>query len=640
MIQPNVLIASTSNELSASLTNSLSDTCKLAGVRLRTGSDHPLDKQQTFGGAVELLSFLSQQPLATLCETMVILDLGVGYEAGFFSRSSSSSYPWHRQSLPSVGVALELVLRFPQVFPVFLSPLFNADNLEFSEWSARLRADAGDRSNDWFQLHYFDSLSHEPLMRLIKRFSEGLRGYFDPSGLRTLLRNRFLAQVFGGANEWSNTAAARGILNSRLERCAVIVEEESELALLTAYSAYKMFGRVWVVTTYSEFRGEGESCHWRNEQKARQVVVVRDLDLRFPDFPDSEDGAHSLRVGLHDINSTDWGALPPNYTVRAMSQHRSVAMDSRGWRAEDVRLGQSRNGQQFLGIRKPLVSIYGAAALFGADKADSLIAHLRPASDPEKPLAHGAPYQNLRIALDLLDQSDAYRQIQSAKSDLLAALMAEEAYSLLLGMSSLACFRALRGIHLSEARAEGDSLGMTHAVAIEDRRQDLEHTMVTLNPMGGDASFLARLWAELRLAYRETEQFRASEAANSESLIHSSWLPGEEAKWARSIKRHILGYFTSIPRLIWLFFLWSFALTAIHAGLAGWTFSPTFAGVGLFLDIYHHVIASIIRGNDITSHGIGGDSPLQAVADVLTAFSSLVFVGLVVTVIFRKTTRG
>ena len=59
-----------------------------------------------------------------------------------------------------------------------------------------------------------------------------------------------------------------------------------------------------------------------------------------------------------------------------------------------------------------------------------------------------------------------------------------------------------------------------------------------------------------------------------------------------------------------------------------------------FFDLYHHVVVSIIRGEPLTVHGVNGELPLQILVDMLMAFSSLLFVGLVVTVIFRKTTRG
>ena len=267
-----------------------------------------------------------------------------------------------------------------------------------------------------------------------------------------------------------------------------------------------------------------------------------------------------------------WGTLPPSCKVRVLSEHAGVTKEDSQWNSEETRLGQTMDCLKFAGARKPLASIYGAAALFSTTRSLAFIASLQRPKDSESPFAHGAPYQNLRIALDLLDQSDIYRAIGNTKSDILAATLAQDAYSLLLGMSNSVCYRALRSVHLSEARAEGESTGVSHAVSIVDRRRELECTMLTLRPQDGGTDFLAKVWAELRLTYKESEQFHASEAANSESLIHTAWIGKTAAIWARDVERHALACLTSIPRLIALFLLWPLILAILYAAAFGWIF--------------------------------------------------------------------
>jgi hypothetical protein len=41
---------------------------------------------------------------------------------------------------------------------------------------------------------------------------------------------------------------------------------------------------------------------------------------------------------------------------------------------------------------------------------------------------------------------------------------------------------------------------------------------------GSGNAFLARMWSELKLVYKEEDQFEASEEANAESLINSDWI--------------------------------------------------------------------------------------------------------------------
>ena len=228
----------------------------------------------------------------------------------FDSRLRSRRSAWHGSS-SAIGVALELTLRYPQVFPIFVSPLFGNGNGEYEGWAAKLVEEAGGTGSDWANLHCYSPLEDlEALRSAIKRFSVGgLRTDFDPSGLRTIMRNRFIGQVFGGDTDWANTEASRRVLNQRLKRCAVVIEEESELALLTGYAAYKTFGRVWLTMTYAEFLGENARCHWRNDSKS-DIVIVRDLDLRFPDFPEDRSVAKSLRSELRNIRSAVLGHPP------------------------------------------------------------------------------------------------------------------------------------------------------------------------------------------------------------------------------------------------------------------------------------------------------------------------------------------
>jgi hypothetical protein len=92
-------------------------------------------------------------------------------------------------------------------------------------------------------------------------------------------------------------------------------------------------------------------------------------------------------------------------------------------------------------------------------------------------------------------------------------------------MSPTSCLRAIREMTSAEAAAEGESAGVSHTLTVRDRRKDLEKTVSNLNLKDGGANFLAKVWAQLRAVYKESEQFEASEEANAESLVYSKWTP-------------------------------------------------------------------------------------------------------------------
>jgi len=199
-------------------------------------------------------------------------------------------------------------------------------------------------------------------------------------------------------------------------------------------------------------------------------------------------------------------------------------------------------------------------------------------------------------------------------------------------------------MNLGEASAEGDFAGVTHTVGIGERRDELEKTVNNLKLKDHGENFLARVWAELRLVYKQSEQFEASEEANSESLINSIWfMPWPRSPLLRTFKRVAVTPVRSLGWLLAVVFIWPLMLTILHCIVYGWIFSPDVRGFVWFVDLYHHVFMSIIRPETLHVHGIrpGEDeSLLKNSLDVLMSMTSLMFVGLIVTVLFRRSTRG
>ena len=664
-IKPIVLVAATHGNKSVAdyVGERIATLCKDNDLGLQVG---PSTTSKTFDNKEELFSYLRGLGTMQLAHTLVIFHIGVYPAECFAPKIPSHNSEWHTGTPSTLGAALELVLNFPQVFPVFVGPghehlrvfLNDLERLEPAEGS-----ESETMLEGWYQLHFVDEIMNmSGLETVLRRFAFGLRPMFDPTGLRTLLRNQFLGQVFGKPGDWSNSRPARQRLASRLQNLVVVVDEEPEIASFAAYSAYKSGARSWTITTYQGLLDPAIPT-WR-DSKTRNLWLFRDLDLRFPDYeedPNSKDKETPLRLQLKDIGSQLWSELrlPTQTTVRVISYDSRVLESKPNWEPRPLRVGQEEGDPDkchYYGLRKPLRSMYAIRSIFGKTTlgTTTVLSGLPIPKDLEKGKGaekdhHAAPYHNLKLAWDLLEQAEECRAQSDVEASITRAFLAQEAYSLLLGMSQTSSLRALREMALAETIAEGESGGVSHALEIGDRRKDLSSTVANLNLKDEGANFLAKVWALLRAVYKESEQFEASEEANAESLVYSQWVPvpkvlrRSERVRLLWLKRTLLKPLRSPYWLMALLLLWPLALTPLHAWAYGWTFAPSWAGVWGFIDLYRHVLNSIIRPEVMKVHDIDvalHENIFKAVLDTVMAASSLIFVGLVVTVLFRKSTRG
>lgn len=715
---PRVIVATTSTEIANALETQLRHKCRELGLLLQVGPQS--GGQKTFDSSEHLFSELGGMNPADLLDTLVVLHAGVDLEACFESKISFMDSGWHVSRKNKPGVAMELVLRFPQAFPVFLSPLVppcdtSAARDDWAEfhgwldgWVEDVRKDSGRTAAamlpSWEKIHFASTVDEfAGLEAILERFANGFRSIFDPTGLRTLLRNRFLGQVFGtltrewdAGRGWENTKKVREQLNQRLAKLAVVLEEESDLTLLTGYAAYKFGYRSWMINTYSEFINE-KLPDWG---RASNLLLLRDIDLRLPDMPSPANPKLSTRFELRNIYSDAWAKRLANvgsYTVRALSQDANVVRASKlsptkhdpakceiiaqlkahkngeGPTAPDDQIDKDeinkralRSGQscicggkyKFVGLRKPFGSIYAATELLdeGSGQPTSLIGRLPLVENMKRQSIHGAPYMNLSIAADLIGQARRCRQAVEVRPHLVAALLAQEAYSLLLGMSTSTTLAALREVHLAEAAVESSSTGVAYSVSIKERCDDLTESVNNICPEGAGPNFLAKLWADLRLVYKDGEQFEASERANIESLVNAHWFTSSDSRHERPprlrelvphIKRLVLQPLNSFLYLLVFWLVWSLVLTVAYCNSqADWSFSATREGLLNFLDVYIHVIVAISRAEQISDGGLTGVGSskflyvLNRGTDLLCALTSVLAIGLVVSVIFRKSTRG
>ncbi len=193
----------------------------------------------------ELFDALEDIEPERLRDTLVVLDL-----------ESTAPEPWNTgRSGPWFGVAAELTLGFPEVFPVFVG----GERFEHSSCAHCL----DDLPPDLVGLHeirddllwfmdrcHFVSLSAPArLWHLALQHAYGRRQLFDHSGLRSLLK----LGVVVSATE-SRARAYGPVFLSRLAHRALVTDEEIAFVQLSGLAAYMAGMRASAAWSYREWR--------------------------------------------------------------------------------------------------------------------------------------------------------------------------------------------------------------------------------------------------------------------------------------------------------------------------------------------------------------------------------------------------
>jgi len=699
MKRPTVLVASTSKPMARVLELLLRRECQAIGLRLLFPRKN---KAGIFDSAEDLFDFLSEHKPADLADMLVLIDLaGTDLQSAFAPQPGPMGRHWH-WTANRAGVATELLLRFPQVYPLFLS--LGVSGESYCKLADELRTiHRGGKGGEKYEiskvlvqafdipLHFVSPLDDpHTIFRVLQHFAWGMRCWFDPTGLRTLVKNRFLGTVFGNDENWSNTwtrvghdKERREVLLDRLNKVAVAIDEEREFTMFNAYTAWKYGRRAWIVTTHAEFF---EQPLWDNRhEKAEDVLVLRDIDLRFPDIKSGNEG---VRRNLMDIDQ--WkDRLGDKWCARAVSGEKKVVPISYLYQGKNSfgRLGQRIDTANihYLGFPKPLSTLYALKAVLGSNAGDaecSVTGRLGTADELDsigpdnagESSGHGAPHINLAIAESLLEQ--AQRCTNGREESLIGALLASEAYELLLGMSKTTALEALQEMHRAEVRAEVFFPGVTHDLRIDERKRDIRQSLDSLyenhpNDHGEVKNlFLAQVWADLKAIYRDAERFDAAEQANIESLVHSRWLPqvslprfsfkelGKRIRAALTafrtnkvktcLKRMLIAPATSLCGWGVFVFLSSLAFTLLYYFCGAWGYDSIAGGIGdaPWLQYWHEVIRSsmaveLMGGlTDLGKNNGGAATKWVYIVSLFHLGFSYLFFGLLISMLYRKITRG
>ena len=731
MARPTVLVATLDPLMACALRKRLWPLCQKLNLKLEVcpqAEGESVLGEKAYASAADFFDMLEACDQATLADTLVVLDVGIHLQQAFAPKSAIGH--WRKDAI-SCGVAVELLLRFPQVFPVFISPGVPTDEGDVNDipsprcpdtsqhaWHQfhELRNELASRESpkDWpsglkdlpalqVPLHFVVPLDAcRGLESVVCRFARGMRCWFDPTGLRTLVRNRYLGSVFGRTHDWTNTwprdageMTLRKTLLQRLNKVAAAVDEEREFTVLNAYSAYKYGWRAWLVMSFDELK---KAPLW-NAEGDWALLVLRDIDLRFPDYPDKQE--QSSRKDLRSCTEGIWSRLLKNWPtirIRAISSEAAVRPEpaksfwlpnrEHEWPPEAVRRGEfsaTEARREYIGLSKPLSSLYDIEDVLGrwprlplvpwmhkqrrrmwqyildlcstlpdwwGHTLPTVVAQLGVTGSFETSstdaAGHGAPYTNLAVAESLLRQSK--RCADGPVSHLLGALLAHEAYCLLLGMSKTTALEALIQMHSCEVSAEVAFPGIAELVNAEPRKRDVEQTLANLF---GDETraradnnrvqhiFLSQFWAELRGIYRDGERFEAAEYANRKGLLCSFRSRSGFLAWRKSVPDCAMRYliWTGTTLKGWLI---SGSVLLLAASTAYFSLGLSDCGkpVSFGFTLRETMLASL--GLQLTDH-LAQAAASGVWGGVLTTLHiglSYVLFGLLISMLYRKLTRA
>ena len=273
------------------------------------------------------------------------------------------------------------------------------------------------------------------------------------------------------------------------------------------------------------------------------------------------------------------------------------------------------------------------------------------------------------MAESLLGQARRCRSKHSPTKNLVGALLASEAYELLLGMSKTTALEALSEMHKAEVRAEVCFEGVAGSIRyMKYRQKDVEETLEKLYA-GGDsrlvqASYLSQFWSSLRLIYQNADHFDEAEEANIQHHISGAKSSGScpdklrrhahemlkrpadalrcifDRRWTRE---WLVRSATSVKWWSMTYLGSQILFTVVWAWFKGWNWDPGAQGISAFLGLFLDVVRTSFA-MDVVEHGqlLFGEADSLSWKILMVAHLSFAYVmfALLVAMIFRKITRS
>jgi len=545
-MRPQLIVASPSPYMADALALRLRAEAGKLDVRVRVApggtQSAPGTTTRAYASADELFEFLDGLPISAAADTQVWLDLSCFGEAksAFAARGSSARRGWHALGAAAVrpAVGLELLLRHPLVYPVFIH--FGATE-KLAESIAGKFAYPGEPNppasvpklaTTWANTHLVQvgpesdekrKDGNQAFIHPLQLFAYGARCHYNPSGLRTAAKRYLLGNTFGKKEDWEVVKGAAEQFKKRMDRLCFVVDDDPQFAAFAAHAAWRKGYCTLPVTSNRLLESLKESylLPATSENFRRTVFVLRDYDLRFPDFEDESSRREKLKL---DVNLREAMGLDDKVTMKTVTMFPEKACRAAGKPAP---------------VKKPLRFLHDLLRDIpipndGEEKSvTSFVSTLAPAKEGGGG-GHGAPYWNLLAAVDLLARCrtppvgavDALRQ----------SLLAHEAYELVLCAAPITALEAAHLLHVSELRGEVLYEGVSSHLDMVARADEFEQHLGKLLSFGQSSSTrahagngvtginrdraLARFWGEARALLRHAEEFSAAEQANRLTLTY------------------------------------------------------------------------------------------------------------------------
>ncbi len=423
---------------------------------------------------------------------------------------------------------------------------------------------------------------------------------FDPTGLRTIVKSQLLYEMLllkssnapgAAGREHGATQRAIATLLERLRHPAVVAEEETDFAYLAAYSLFRHGRRVWTVSNFKFFR-DGvwrEDVAWADPAAGGSALVIRDYDLRFVDLQANEQSVDlrnidDWRCGKDDesepinvwISNAWWrvcssfSAVKTPVEIEAKADYRRleknwrlgvflnpVAGKGRKKRAPNFLRAHDQNdpGMVLVGVQKPIKSV-----LFVTDSIEDAFLPARGTLPPRRDIftlayrtllarwnlqeivsgsgsRHAPPPVNLEVASSLLDRVRIFRGTAHPNASVYAAVMALEAYEVLMGKSKSTSMEALQQVYLAETQIETQGVGLSSRIELLSKEQDIEFSLRNffgsrkIEEVNRERDYAAKIWSGVRTMFRSADMFQAANEANTAVLTNQEWFGVRRLLW-------------------------------------------------------------------------------------------------------------
>jgi hypothetical protein len=482
MTRPLLIIASRHGSVASALGQ------YLAALLPRMRIPHRVERIE-FSTSAELLEALDRLKPEQLLSTMLVFDL-----------ASESGGVWDVRSVGGEnGIAVQLILSYPEIYIAFLGTSFGLDRTEVEidglSWESIVR-------------HHFvrtDEVIH--LLSLVQQHVQGFRTLFDATGLRSALKCK-LQELRATENDEQWGRAYAPLSESRIRHVAASADEEGDFVYLNGYAAYRAGCSAWLLSTQAEFwralpRKDTATPHPMSQGR-KFDVVLSDWQLAYQDQEEPLPTNSSLLEKVR-FESSDSLIIITGFEPKKICDKQYWMTKPYGGIFRLLDGPEYKDGY-------PLRKIY--------ERGKSEVREQSGLEARQKITNHSAPYSRSVIATRLLARARLIKHsgLQNTETWVQMALLAGEAKEILGGLSRTTAFEAVALQHEAEVCAEVSFFGTSTDIEVKERLKLLEQEgKVIEGTTGTDTikpsclNFLLQTTNNLRLRFTEYEQISAAE---------------------------------------------------------------------------------------------------------------------------------